>query len=79
MLFVGVYPWGQCAAYDAGFFVSVPEGDGPAEGRTAPADLIAVWQWARGMRWAWVQLDADGSVVDDLPVFWEEAPAEQAA
>lgn len=66
-------PWCYCGEYEFGFFLSVPS-DGAVEefesqGSPVPADLQALWAWARERRFSWIQLDADGSDVDGLTAY----------
>lgn len=63
-------PWfyGQ---YESGYWIWVPQED-PITGAyafapAAPEDLRTIWSWARERGYFWFRLDADGSIVDDLP------------
>ncbi|MBS2132065.1 hypothetical protein KEX41_28165 (plasmid) [Burkholderia thailandensis] len=66
-------PWCYCGLYEFGFFLSVPADNTLSElsERTAPQDLLALWQWARGERYEWVRLDADGVACASLPTYEE--------
>ena len=58
-------PWGHCAKYEYGYFLSIPTEDAPLE-PAPPSDLQAIFVWARANEFGWIRLDADGSHEDAL-------------
>ncbi len=66
-------PWCYCGEYEFGFFLSVPsdgaEQEFASQGYAVPADLRALWAWARERSFSWIQLDAEGSDVDGLTAY----------
>ena len=64
--------WMTSAKYEDGFFVSVPSdelSESWPEGQEPPADLAAVWAWARDNKFDWVRLDSSGDVIEHLPTY----------
>lgn len=56
------------ADYSEGMFLFVPE---PDDVSVAPADLRALFAWARRYKYEWVRLDSIGVERDDLPTYPE--------
>lgn len=63
-------PWAQCACYEDGYFISVPEVAAfPPDIEEPPEDLLAILKWARERGYPWVRLDSIGDIVDGLPSY----------
>lgn len=75
-------PWGHCAVYEYGFCVYIPSEDMADDGfeEPVPEDLRAVWNWGRECGFGWVRLDADATIIDDLPEYdWDIEVAQRKA
>lgn len=58
-------PWTIVAPYSEGAFIFIQAEDMPGQ----PADLGDIFAWARKGGHEWVQLDAAGDHLDELPVY----------
>lgn len=65
----GKNPWSHCANYEFGFFMAIPSSDRFPEAPHPPADLQAIWAWARQRNLDWIRLDQAGDAVDGLPTY----------
>lgn len=67
-------PWSHCASYEYGFCIAIPSHDYDDANfeRPVPADLRAIWDWARDKGMGWVRLDNAADVLDVLPEYdWD--------
>ena len=52
-----------------GFFVHIPDNIEDAENEDVPADLYECIKYAHDNGCHWINLDCDGTVIDDLPKY----------